>query len=304
MKGSPRKWLPYTLTLLILMALFSAACASAENSISQVADAPMRVEMTAEEAANGSMTESSRLANTRKIIANADISLVVAETEAAVAQIEMMVAALGGYVAKADLSKSRYGEREVLEGSLMLRVPAESLADALDRLQTLATDVRNLNVNRQDVTAQYSDLEAQLHNLRATEKELLALLAEVRQKPTATAEDILAVYRSLTEIRGEIEILQGRKNLLDNQIGFSTIQVDLIPDAINRPIVEERWNVTGPVRNALRALVNSLQGLATALIWVLLYLTPLLLLFLIPLVVVAWLVRLWLRRRLHMQKIQ
>lgn len=304
MKGSPRKWLPYTLTLLILMALFSAACASAENSISQVADAPMRVEMTAEEAANGSMTEASRLANTRKIIANADISLVVAETEAAVAQIEMMVAALGGYVAKADLSKSRYGEREVLEGSLRLRVPAESLEDALGRLQTLATDVRNLNVNRQDVTEQYSDLEAQLHNLRATEKELLALLAEVRQKPTATAEDILAVYRSLTEIRGEIEILQGRKNLLDNQIGFSTIQVDLIPDAINRPIVEERWNVTGPVRNALRALVNSLQGLATALIWVLLYLTPLLLLFLIPLVVVAWLVRLWLRRRLHVQKIQ
>lgn len=304
MKGSPRKWLPYNLTLLILMILFSAACASAENSISQVADAPMRVEMTAEEAANGSMTESSRLANTRKIIANADISLVVAETEAAVAQIEMMVAALGGYVAKADLSKSSYGEREVLEGSLMLRVPAESLEDALDRLQALATDVRNLNVNRQDVTEQYSDLEAQLHNLRATEKELLALLAEIRQKPTATAEDILAVYRSLTEIRGEIEILQGRKNLLDNQIGFSTIQVDLIPDAINRPIVEERWNVTGPVRNALRALVNSLQGLATALIWVLLYLTPLLLLFLLPLVVVAWLVRLWLRRRLHVQKIQ
>lgn len=304
MKGSPRKWLPYNLTLLILITLFSAACAAAENSISQVADAPMRVEVAAEEAANGSMTESARLANTRKIIANADISLVVAETEAAVAQIEMMVAALGGYVAKADLSKSRYGEREVLEGSLRLRVPAESLEDALESLQALATDVRNLNVNRQDVTEQYSDLEAQLHNLRATEKELLALLAEIRQKPTATAEDILAVYRSLTEIRGEIEILQGRKNLLDNQIGFSTIQVDLIPDAINRPIVEERWNVTRPVRNALRALVNSLQGLATALIWVLLYLTPLLLLFLLPLVVVAWLVRLWLRRRLHMKKIQ
>lgn len=304
MKGSPRKWLPYNLTLLLLITLFSAACAAAENSISQVADAPMRVEVAAEEAANGSMTEAARLANTRKIIANADISLVVTETEAAVAQIEMMVAALGGYVAKADLSKSRYGEREVLEGSLRLRVPAESLEDALESLQALATDVRNLNVNRQDVTEQYSDLEAQLHNLRATEKELRALLAEIRQKPTATAEDILAVYRSLTEIRGEIEILQGRKNLLDNQIGFSTIQVDLIPDAINRPIVEERWNVTRPVRNALRALVNSLQGLATALIWVLLYLTPLLLLFLLPLVVVAWLVRLWLRRRLHMKKIQ
>ena len=126
---------------------------------------------------------------------------------------------------------------------------------------------------------------------------MLALLTEVRQKPNAKVEDILAVHRSLMQVREEIETLQGRKNLLDNQIGFSTIWIELIPDSVNRPIVEEPWSANGPARNALRALVQTLQGLMTALIWALLYLAPLLLVFLIPLGVLIWLARYWLGRR-------
>ena len=216
----------------------------------------------------------------RQVIANANISLVVADAATALSGVEQIVSELGGYVADMDLSKGRYDESDVLRGSLTLRVPSAGLEEALDLLQALATDVNYLNVNRQDVTDQYSDLDAQLRNLRATETELLALLTEVRERPNAKVEDILAVHRSLTQIRGEIEMLQGRKNLLDNQIDFSTIWVELIPDSVFRPIVEEPWSASGPVRNALRALVATLQGLLTALIWAVLYLTPLLLVFL------------------------
>ena len=140
-------------------------------------------------------------------------------------------------------------------------------------------------------------MDARLRNLRATETELLALLTEVRARPNAKVEDILAVHRSLTQIREEIETLQGRKNLLDNRIEFSTVRVELIPDSVYRPIVEEPWSASGPVRNALRALVATLQGLLTALIWALLYLAPLLLVFLIPLAALIWMVRLWIRQR-------
>ena len=294
------------LTLLLLIGLFLAACSRSRSRSSQLmgfvpsADSAQAAEeeSAAQQGADGADTaQSGGPADTRRIIANANISLVVAETDAAVARIEMIMSDLGGYLANVDLSKSTYGETEALHGSLTLRVPAASLDDALDQLQALATDVRNLNVSRQDVTDQYSDIEAQLRNLRATEQELLALLTEVRQKPDAKAEDILAVHRSLTDIRGQIETLQGRKNLLDNQIGFSTIWVELTPDSINRPIVEQPWSAAGPARNALRALVSTLKGLLTALIWALLYLTPLLLVFLIPLAVLIWLVRLWQRRR-------
>jgi len=222
------------------------------------------------------------LADSRKIVANANISLVVADTEAAVVGIETLASDAGGYVADVNLFKDSYGEGDVLRGSMTVRVPTASLDKTLTGLQALATSVRNLNVSRQDVTDQYSDLDAQLRNLRATETELLALLTEVRKKPNAKVEDILEVHRSLMAFRQEIETIQGRKNLLDNQISLSTIWIEVIPDSVNRPIVEETWRASGPARNALRALVQTLQGLMTALIWAVLYLAPVLLVLLIP----------------------
>ncbi len=284
---------------LVLLGITCAACAAGVSDVAfsdspaefapspDMADAEASAPQRAAEGAEAS----------RQVIANANISLVVADTAAALTGVEQAVSDLGGYVADMDLSKGGYDGSEVLRGSLTLRVPATGLEEALDLLQALATDVNYLTVNRQDVTDQYSDLDARLRNLRATETELLALLTEVRERPNSKVEDILAVHRSLTQIREEIETLQGRKNLLDNQIDFSTIWVELIPDSVYRPIVEEPWTASGPVRSALRALVATLQGLLTALIWAVLYLTPLLLVFLIPLAVLIWLVRLWIGRR-------
>ena len=288
--------------LLVLFGLTCAACGAASmedgvfnESFAESAPAMAMEDESAAQTAGDGAADS--VVETRQIIANANISLVVAETEAAMAGVEQIATDLGGYLSDVDISKRRYGQTEELRGSMTLRVPSDSLEEALERLQALASDVNYLNINRQDVTDQYSDLDARLRNLRATETELLALLTEVRERPNAKVEDILAVHRSLTQIRGEIETLQGRKNLLDNQIGFSTVWVELIPDSMNRPIVEDPWSASGPVRNALRALVATLQGLLTALIWAVIYLTPLLLVVLVPLAILIWLVRFWVVRR-------
>lgn len=290
----------FRLTLPIVLVLLGITCAACGAGVSDMAfseSAGMSAPAMADEEAYAEQQAADGAEEPRQVIANANISLVVADTAAALSGIEQVVADLGGYVADMDLAKGRYDESDVLRGSLTVRVPSASLEEALDLLRALATDVNYLNINRQDVTDQYSDLDARLRNLRATETELLALLTEVRERPNAKVEDILAVHRNLTQIREEIEMLQGRKNLLDNQIDFSTIWVELIPDSVFRPIVEEPWSASGPVRSALRALVATLQGLLTALIWAVLYLTPLLLVFLIPLAVLIWLVRLWLGRR-------
>ena len=285
------------LTITIFLVLLGIACAACGASVSD-----MTFSESADEEASVTQQTADGGEASRQVIANANISLVVADTATALTGIEQVVSDLGGYVADMDLAKGGYDDSEFLRGSITLRVPATSLEDALELLQALATDINYLNVNRQDVTDQYSDLDARLRNLRATETELLALLTEVRERPNSKVEDILAVHRSLTQIREEIETLQGRKNLLDNQIGFSTIWVELIPDSVFRPIVEEPWSASGPMRNALRALVATLQGLLTALIWAVLYLAPLLLVFLIPLAVLVWLVRLWLGRRRSREK--
>ena len=233
----------------------------------------------------------------RKVIANAAINLVVADTQETVRGIEALMNELGGFVSNANLYKGYYGGAELLQGSLTLRVPAESLDEALARMEEMALDTRSRSIDRQDVTDEYSDIEAQLRNLEATENELRELLAEVRARPNATSEDILAVHRNLSEVRGQIEQLQGRRNLMDNLISLSTIEATLTPDAANRPVVEEKWRPVVALRDASRTLVSALQFLGDALIWLVVFALPILLIFLIPFALLIWVIRALVRRR-------
>lgn len=237
----------------------------------------------------------------RKVIANARMELVVDNAEQSAEELSALAAELGGYVSQANLYRDTYGGRNLMRGTLTLRVPAEELDTALSRLEAMSLEVRSKSVDREDVTDEYSDIEAQLRNLEATENELRELLAEVRARPNASSEDILAVHRDLTEIRGEIERLQGRQNMLDNLIALSTIDVTLIPDAANRPVVEESWRPGTVLRDAMRALVSALQFFGDLAIWVVVFVLPILLLVLIPLVVLIVLIRTLVKRRRRKQ---
>jgi hypothetical protein len=232
----------------------------------------------------------------RKIVARATMTIVVEETDAVVEAIGAELAAIGGYVAQANLYRNSYGGDERLQGTMTLRVPAAELERVMADLEEMAVDVRDKTISREDITDQYSDVDARLRNLTATEDELREMLAEVRAKPDATPEDILTVYRHLTEIRGQIEQAQGRKNMFDNLVGLSTLELTLTPNWTTLPVVEEGWQPSRTLRNASRELVSALQDLADFGIWFVVFLLPVLLLLLIPLVVVFLILRALVRR--------
>lgn len=290
------------IVVLFVISLLGTACgAASQREMSSAAPAAMPGDTAnmapsyQEAEASVGMMPAAQVA--RKVIANASMTLVVADTQTAIGQIESMLDEVGGYIANTNFYKSSYSGNELLRGTMTLRVPAEGLRSAMDQLRGLAVDVRSENITREDVTDQYSDVEAQLRNLRATEDELRALLAEVREKPNATPDDIMAVHYRITEIRGQIEQLQGRQNMLDNLVSLSTLTVELIPDALNQPIVEAGWRPAVVVRDATRALVGTLTFLGSAAIWIAVYLIPLALIALIPLSIIVWGLR-WLLRRL------
>ncbi len=286
----------------MLLAIVTGCGASPRASESATSPAAMQ-DSRPVESANGAAAPdtdgafSAELPETaRKVIANASENLVVEDTQTAVDEITSAVEAVGGYVSSANLYRDSFGGRNLLRGSLSLRVPADQLEPIMAQLEALALEVQSKSVDRQDVTDQYSDIEAQLRNLEATEVELRELLAEVRNRPNASSEDILAVHRDLTNIRGQIEQLQGRKNMMDDLIALSTLDVTLIPDEANRPVVEDRWEPGNAVRSATRQLVNTFQFFGNAAIWILVYLLPILLVLLIPLIILVLLVR-WLVKR-------
>ena len=289
--------------LVALVALLLTGCASAPMSQSSPMDYPSAApaaEMSRTESGSAALAYDGNAALNndmeRKVIGRASLALVVADTDAAVSAIEAAVAEAGGFVANANFYKSGPSTGRALAGSMTLRVPATGLDALLAELEALALSVESRAVSREDVTDQYTDLTAQLTNLQATERELLAVLTEVRARPGATAEEILQVHARMSEIRGQIESAQGRRNLLDNLIGLATVEVNLTPDALNRPIVEAGWQPTGVARSALRGLVSALQWLGSAAIWLLIFFLPLLLIAAIPVVVLVWVLR-WLIRR-------
>jgi hypothetical protein len=239
----------------------------------------------------GAVDEDTARIAERMVIHTVELRLIVGDTQASLKAVQTLAGELDGYVA----SSRTWHTDEQLSASLTLRVPADQLNTALEKLRALALEVDSESISGEDVTQEYVDLEARLRNEEAYEKELLALLTETRER-TSDAEDILAVYERLTEVRGRIEQIKGRMQYLENMSAMATITVELIPSELMQPITVAGWHPTGTARSAIRALVNALQFFVDAGIWIVLFGLPVLIIIAIPFVVLWYIIR-WVRRR-------
>jgi hypothetical protein len=225
----------------------------------------------------------------RKLVKTVDLELRVSDTTAVADRLKAIATATGGYVSA--MSADR--RNELLYYTLTLRVPVDRLEETLAKVKSFAERVERESIRTEDVTERWVDIEARLVALRATEKELLQLLTEARQR-NQKVEDIMAVYGKLTEIRTAIEQLQGEQQALQGLTSLSTINVQLTPTEAATPIVAEGWSPGGTARQSFRTLVGALQSLADIAIVVLIVALPIALLVLLPI----WLLRrLWRRAR-------
>jgi hypothetical protein len=228
----------------------------------------------------------------RMIIWTGDVSLIVKDAGESLEEVESIAKDLGGYV----VNSSSWYQEEQLRARLTIRVPSGEFDAAMARLKDLAIQVESRNVSTQDVTEEYTDLDARLRNLEATETELLELLTEVRER-TSKAEDILAVHREITNIRSQIEQLKGRMQYLEKMTAMATINIELVPDVLAKPIVVAGWRPTGTAANALRTLVKTLQFIVDAAIWLIIYVLPTLIIIAIPFFILWLIWRRWRRSR-------
>lgn len=227
----------------------------------------------------------------RMIIRTVELAMYVKDVEASFAEIQTLTAEMGGYVANANT----WREGEYLRARLTIRVPAKRLDSALEQIKALATEVERESTSGDDVTLEYTDLEASLRNLEATEVELRELLKTVRER-TGKAEDILSVHRELSNIRGQIEQIKGRMQYLEQMSALATVHIQLTPDVLSRPLTVGRWEPKGTAANAVRALIQVLQFIAKAGIWVAIVGLPILILLGMSVAIPILIIRAWRRR--------
>ena len=154
-----------------------------------------------------------------KIIKMATVSLSVPRGgyQGAVDEARTVAAAAGGFVVSSSQSQ---GEKRLMNGSLVLRVPERSYETVMKNL----ADAGRLDGRReeaQEVSAEFVDLQSRKRHLEAVERQLLVLLERAESVPAA-----LAVQSKLNDTQLQLEETRGRLRYLEDQTSFATISVN------------------------------------------------------------------------------
>ena len=154
----------------------------------------------------------------RKIIQDTSLDLQVEDVSKAYDDVERIALTAGGFV----LDSSVAANQDQPQANLTIRVPTIQYQKVVDDLRGLAVKVENETSKAQDVTQEYTDLQARLRSAQALEATYLGLLDRAE-----TIDDILKIQSYLTPVRLEIEQIQGQMNVVDNLSSLATISVSL-----------------------------------------------------------------------------
>lgn len=211
----------------------------------------------------------------RQIIKTGSLTLVAQNVEAVAALARSITQGHGGMVTQSNISK--VGGNTIAD--LTVQVPADQFDATMAALSgmTGVTDRPVDKTSSQDVTAQYVDVKAQIKNLQVTEQQLQTLMG----RATLMA-DIIAIQRELTNVRGQIDRLQGQLNYLESRTAMSTIVLRVEPPASAGPV--PGWHFSEVVARAWTRSVIVIQGVADALITVVVFSV-----WLLPVLGLGWL---------------
>lgn len=170
--------------------------------------------------AAGHMTE---VRPERMLIWKAHLRIQVWSVSNAVSESSALAERQGGFVEQ----KSDTGEESA---TVLLRIPAKRFQAALANLETLGT-VMYRNIEGEDVTEQYIDVEARLKNKILLRDRLQQLL-----QTATTVKDILSIETELSRVLADIDSMEGRMKLLKGQVDYATVSLSLERKPILGPL--------------------------------------------------------------------
>jgi hypothetical protein len=207
----------------------------------------------------------------RLIIKNAELSLLVTDTDNAIDRTAQIAADTGGYILSSRVWYQEWLGDNYKYATITIGVPAHQFEVAMRRLRGLAVRVVDENASGQDVTDEYVDLQSRLENLEATRDRIRTFLDR-----TTTVTEALTINEELKAVEEEISLVQGRMNYLFDRAAYSTITVDLnpeLPDATPTPTPPR--NLGDTVQQAEGTLGSILYALIELAIWVGIVFVPL-----------------------------
>ncbi|MFA5945597.1 MAG: DUF4349 domain-containing protein [Patescibacteria group bacterium] len=220
---------------------------------------------------------------TPRIIKTGSLTLEVKSSREGAQKVSEIAGTQGGFVESSNVVENNDG---TVSAYATIRVPEAKFEATLGALRALALRVSSESINGQDVTEQYTDLQARLTNAQAQEQQYLEIL-----KKATTITDILAVQQNLSQIRYQIESYQGQIKSLGNQTTYSTISVTLIEQA-NLNIPAGKFDLMRDIKQAGQSVILLAQALMTFAVWFIIIGGA----FLIPIAVIVYVIYRLVRR--------
>lgn len=182
-------------------------------------------EASAEEAGSGAVTSENGIEEVqetdRKLIRNVNLSLQTKEFDTVLDNMSQKIKDLGGYIQDSSVWGSSSDYSSSRSASYTLRIPSDKLDEFIDVVETLG-NVTYKNESVDDVTLRYVDVDSHKKALETEQERLLALLEKAEN-----VEDIITIENRLSDVRYELENYESQIRLLDNQIDYSTVYVDI-----------------------------------------------------------------------------
>ncbi|HSL31408.1 MAG TPA: DUF4349 domain-containing protein, partial [Anaerolineales bacterium] len=234
----------------------------------------------------------------RMIIKNADVRLMVKDTDIAIDRATQVIADAGGYIVSSRVWYQDYYGNNLKYATVTIGIPVEEFERALVKLRDLAVRVVDEVASGDDVTEQYVDLQSQLTNLEATRARIQEFLQDAK-----TIDEALRINQELANIESQIEQIKGRMNYLNDRAAYSTITINFEPEfpaltptptptavPTATPIP---WNPGQTFEEATGTVTVLYQGIANFLIWLGVVIVPVIL----PFALILWALWKWMNRK-------
>jgi hypothetical protein len=216
----------------------------------------------------------------RKIIRNANLTVEVTSPPESQRKISSIAESHQGFIVTSEATQrtTEDASKPLVTVNLVVRVPAAQFNQTMEEIRAIGARIIQEKITGQDVTEEFMDLEARIKNQKALEGQFLEIM-----KRAAKVEDALNVQRELADVRTEIEKLEGRRRFLENQASLSTITVTLQSPT-------QLVNAAGfwySIKSAFSDGVDAATAIVLFLIRVVIALLPILILFVLPIALIA-----------------
>lgn len=209
----------------------------------------------------------------RKIIYTADVCLVTDDLDGFRTRLTSSLEVYQGFVSAQQMT-GRTGLQRT--GVWTVRVPEERFSEFLDQLISWG-ELESQKINSDDVTEEFVDVESRLKNKRIEESRLLTILAE----KTGELEQVVALERAISEVREQIERMEGRMRYLTEKVELTTITITA--REVQDYVPPQPPTLTTEISRTFSASLHNVQDCGKQLLLVLVAFVP----WMIPLAIVA-----------------